>query len=81
MLSGGEIIGLLSFQYAVLVFVVPYGITGFCLLFPRLSLASFAAEEKIIKITLSLNSTVSALVRGFCAADFADLYTAEVSQM
>ena len=58
-----------SFQSAVLIFIVPWGVTGITLLFPRLSLASYAAEDKVTKICITLNSTVSALVRGFCAAD------------
>ena len=77
-LTDGEVVGVESFQSAVLIFIVPWGITGITLLFPRLSLASYAAEDKVTKICITLNSTVSALVRGFCAADFADLYTAEV---
>lgn len=77
-MTGGLVSGRLSFQYTVLIFVVPYTVTGFTLLFPRLSLASFAAQDKVNRVCLQLNSAVSALVRGFCAADFADLYTAEV---
>ena len=77
-LSDGQISGFTAFYYVVLIVTVPYTITGFTLLFPRLSLASFAAEEKITTICLTLNSAVSALVRGFCAADDADLYTGEV---
>lgn len=78
-LSRGVIIGLEPFKYVVLIVCIPYAITGVTLLFPRLTLASFAAEDKVSKICTTLNSAVSALVRGFCAADYADLYTAEVS--
>ena len=78
-LSDGIILGLDPFIYVVLIVCIPYGITGLTLLFPRVSLASYAAEDKVTKICLTLNSAVSALVRGFCAADFADLYTAEVT--
>lgn len=78
-LSDGLIIGLAPFQYIVLIVCVPYAITGVTLLFPRLTLASFAAQHKVSTVCATLNSAVSALVRGFCAADHADLYTAEVS--
>lgn len=77
-LSLGRIIGLEPFQYTVLIVLVPYTITGLTLLFPRLTLASYAAQEKVSRINTTLNSAVSALVRGFCAADYADLYTSEV---
>lgn len=78
-LSSGTIIGLAPFQYTVLIVCIPYTITGLTLLFPRLTLASYAAQEKVSKINTTLNSAVSALVRGFCAADHADLYTSEVA--
>jgi hypothetical protein len=77
-LTKGVIIGLEPFRYVVLIVCIPYSITGVTLLLPRLTLASFAAEDKVSKICTTLNSAVSALVRGFCAADYADLYTAEV---
>lgn len=78
-LSNGLVIGLAPFQYIVLIVCIPYAITGATLLFPRLTLASFAAQHKVSTVCETLNSAVSALVRGFCAADHADLYTAEVS--
>ena len=77
-ISKDQIFGLDSFRYGILIFIIPWAVTGVCLLFPKLTLATFAADEKVTKISVALNSAVSALVRGFCAADFADLYTAEV---
>lgn len=78
-ITEGQIFGIESFRYGILIFIIPWAVTGACLLFPKLTLATFAAEEKVTKISVALNSAVSALVRGFCAADYADLYTAEVN--
>lgn len=79
-ITKGQIFGIESFRYGILIFIIPWAVTGACLLFPKLTLATFAAEEKVTKISVTLNSAVSALVRGFCAADYADLYTAEVKK-
>lgn len=65
-------------QYIVSLLIIPFVIIGLCLLFPRLSLASYTAQEKVSQICVTLNSATASLVRGFCAADYADLYSAEV---
>lgn len=78
-LLGPSFVGLPVLHYTVAILLIPFAIAGFCLLFPRLSLASYAAQQKVTTLCQTLSCAVSALVKGFCAADYADLYTADVS--
>lgn len=78
-LLGPSVVGLPTLHFTVAILLIPFAVAGLCLLFPRLSLASYAAQQKVTTLCQTLSSAVSALVKGFCAADFADLYTADVS--
>jgi len=80
-LLGPTFVGLRVLHYTIAILLIPFAIAGFCLLFPRLSLASYAAQEKVTTLCQTLSSAVSALVKGFCAADYADLYTADVDHL
>ena len=64
-----------------MIHLIPYIITGITLFFPRISLATFSAQNKVDGICSKLNSATIALTRAFCATDYVDLYNSQIKQL
>ena len=79
--SEGYLSGGLALRYILMIHIIPYIITGLTLFFPVISLACFAAQNKIENLCEKLNSATLALTRAFCASDYTDLYSAQIQQL
>jgi len=71
----------IAMQQLMMIMVVPWLITGFCLLFPFPSLAAHAAQRKVESVCKKLNAALTATNAAFCATDYADLYTTHATHL
>ena len=70
-----------AMQQLMMIMIVPWLITGLCLLFPFPSLAVHAAQRKVESVCKKLNAALTATNAAFCSTDYADLYTTHATHM
>ena len=70
-----------AMQQLMMIMMVPWLITGVCLLFPFPSLAAYAAQRKVESVCKKLNAALTATNAAFCATDYADLYTTHATHL
>ena len=70
-----------AMQQLMMIMVVPWLITGLCLLLPFPSLAAHAAQRKVESVCRKLNAALTATNAAFCSADYADLYTTHATHL